>query len=68
VSAVIRFEREVGFGKAVLNDLFYLFALRKKAARDASYLTPVAFEQLLESRLVARAGSRDQRVICPLCE
>ena len=68
VRAVISIEREVSFGEAVLNDLFDLFALREKAAPDARYLTAVTFEQLLESHFVARAGSGDQRVICPLCE
>jgi hypothetical protein len=67
MSAMISLEREVSLGKTVLDDLFYLFALREKAARDASYLTAVTFEQLLECRLVG-AGSSDQRIICPLCE
>ena len=35
VRAMISVERKVGLGKAVLNDIFYLFALREKAARDA---------------------------------
>jgi len=40
----------------------------EKAARDASYLTPVTFEQLFERRFVARTRRSDQRVICPFCE
>lgn len=65
--AVIGAEGEIGLGKAVLDDLFYLFALREKATCGAGYLTAMTFEQLLESRFVARAGSGDQRIICPLC-
>jgi hypothetical protein len=65
---VISAESEVRLGETVLNDLFDLFALREKAAPDASYLTAVTLEQLLESHFVACSGSGDQRVICPLCE
>src|SRR6267154_486807 len=68
VSSVISLQREVGFGKAVLEDLFNLFALREKAAGDASYLAPVTFEQLFKRRFVARTRRSDQRIICPLCE
>ena len=68
VRAVIGVERKVGLGKAVLDDLFYLLALRKKAAGDAGHLTAVTFEQLLKRLFLASTGSSDQRVICPFCE
>ena len=65
---MISVERKVGLGKTVLNDIFYLFALSEKAARDAGHLTAVTFEQLLKRRFLASTGSSDQRVICPFCE
>ncbi len=42
--SVISIKRKVSLGKAVLDDVFYLIALREKAARDASYLATVTFE------------------------
>jgi len=61
---VIAPQREVSFGKAVLNDLFDLFALRKEAPGDPGHLTPVTLEQLFEGRFVARAGSGHERIVC----
>jgi hypothetical protein len=66
--AVISVERQVRFGKAVLNDLFNLFALRKKPAGDAGYLATMTLEQLFEGGFVSGCDCRDQCVICPLCE
>src|SRR5258706_4341087 len=68
MSAVISAESKVGLGEAVLDDLFNLFALREKAAANASYLAAVTLEQMLEGRFVARGGGGDQCVICPLYE
>jgi len=42
--SVISIERKIGLGKAVLDDVFDLVALREEAARDASYLATVTFE------------------------
>ena len=68
VRAMISVEREIDFGKAFLDDVFYLFALSEKATPDARHLTAMTFEQMLERRFITRAGSGDQRIICPLCK
>jgi hypothetical protein len=68
VGAVISAKRKVGFSKTVLDDLFNLFALRKKPPGDAGHLAAVTLEQLFKRRFVSGAGSSDQGVICPLCK
>ena len=64
MSAVISAQGEIDLGKAVLDDLFDLFALREKAAGDARYLTAMPLEQLLERCFVAGAGRGHQRIVC----
>ena len=66
VGAVITAKRKVRFGKTILDDLFNLFALRKKPAGHARNLTTMALEQLLECAFVPGGGLPDQDIICRL--
>lgn len=63
VRAVISVEREVELGEAILNDLFDLFALRKKPAGYSRHLSAMALKQVFKGLLIAGSRGGDQRVI-----
>lgn len=66
MGAVITAERKVRLSKTILDDLFNLFALRKKPAGHARNLTAMALEQLLECSFVPSGGRPNQDIICRL--
>src|SRR5713226_10652758 len=63
VRAVIRPEREIGFGETVLDNFFDLFPLREEATRHPRYLTAMALEQLLERSLITGGDGRHQSIV-----
>jgi hypothetical protein len=65
---VVSVERKIRFGKAVLNYLFDLLALRKEPARYSRDLATMPFEQLLEGSFVTGGGGGNQHVVCRFCE
>ena len=60
---MISAQGEIDLGKAILNDLFDLFALREKAAGYARYLTAMPLEQLFERYFIAGTGRGHQHIV-----